>query len=124
MIDMIKVRISKDGITRSYHLESKTAEWFNENGEFKGTFDIENELQGLAEIVNSNVGCTIDMIEEEKEIKIDLSDMTYERAVKGAEKFYNSVSKNETKTNLKEIPINELAIHRIAKELEKKLDKE
>lgn len=119
---MIKVRISKDGITRSYHLESKTAEWFNENGEFKGTFDIENELQGLAEIVNSNVGCTIDMIEEEKEIKIDLSDMTYERALKGAKEFYSKIDKN--KSNLKEIPINELAIHKIAKEMEKKLDQE
>jgi hypothetical protein len=121
---MLKVRISKDEITRTYHFDGKIAEWFDKDGTYKGDFYIENELQGLAEIINSNVGCTIDMIEEEKEIKIDLSDMTYDRARKGAEKFYNDVNKNkDTLRTIPKIPINELAIHRIAKEMEK-LDEE
>jgi hypothetical protein len=102
MIDMIKVRISKDGITRSYHLESKTAEWFDSDGTFKGTFDIEGELQGLAEIVNSNIGCKIEMIEQEV-----------------MQQFRNS---DKNRLGLKEIPVNELAIHKIAKEIKKKLD--
>jgi hypothetical protein len=62
---MLKVRISKDGITRSYHFEGKIAEWFDADGTGKGSFDVENELQGLAEIVNANIGCKIEMIEQE-----------------------------------------------------------
>jgi hypothetical protein len=62
---MLKVRIRKDGITRTYHMEGKTAKYFDLDGTAKGTFDIENELQGLAEIVNANIGCKIEMIEQE-----------------------------------------------------------
>lgn len=66
---MLKVRISKDGITRSYHFQDKVAEWFDADGTGKGSFEIEGELQGLAEIINANVGCNVEMIEEEKILK-------------------------------------------------------
>lgn len=61
---MLKARISKNGITREYHFEGKIAEWFDKDGTYKGDFYIENELEGLKEIINTNIGCTIDMIEE------------------------------------------------------------
>ena len=59
---MIKVRITKNNITRDYHLEDKTAQYYNLSGELKGTFEIENELEGLKTVINSNIGCIVEIL--------------------------------------------------------------
>ena len=59
---MIKIRINKNNVTTSYYIEGKIVEIYS-NDKMQSYYNVENEVKGLKEILNKNIGYTIEMLE-------------------------------------------------------------